>query len=91
MHTKLPFEDNQFDLVTWPNEIYIHVPKPQQALEDETGIKTVLLCVEPNNIIQSLTKTSLTRRSIDETLDHIKPRLIIERQKKNPRDEVIIL
>ncbi len=83
---KLPFDDDQFDLVTCQT-VLIHVPKPQQALEEMKRVLKpggTLLCVEPNNIIQSLTKTSLTKNdSIDETLDHIKYRLIIEKGKKN--------
>lgn len=83
---QLPFEDDQFDLVTCQT-VLIHVPKPQQALEEMKRVLKpggTLLCVEPNNIIQSLTKTSLTKNdSIDETLDHIKYRLIIEKGKKN--------
>ena len=83
---QLPFEDNQFDLVTCQT-VLIHVPKPQQALEEMKRVLKpggTLLCVEPNNIIQSLTKTSLSKNdSIDETLDHIKYRLIIEKGKKN--------
>ncbi|WP_010228828.1 class I SAM-dependent methyltransferase [Gillisia marina] len=83
---QLPFEDNQFDLVTCQT-VLIHVPKPQQALEEMKRVLKpggTLLCVEPNNIIQSLTKTSLSKNdSIEETLDHIKYRLIIEKGKKN--------
>ena len=83
---QLPFEDDQFDLVTCQT-VLIHVPKPQMALEEMKRVLKpggTLLCVEPNNIIQSLTKTSLTKNdSIEETLDHIKYRLIIEKGKKN--------
>lgn len=83
---QLPFEDNTFDLVTCQT-VLIHVPKPQLALEEMKRVLKpggTLLCVEPNNIVQSLTKTSLTKNdSIDETLDHIKYRLIIEKGKKN--------
>tara|TARA_R100000935_G_C2830891_1_gene164998 strand:+ start:872 stop:1783 length:912 start_codon:yes stop_codon:yes gene_type:complete len=83
---QLPFKDDQFDLVTCQT-VLIHVPKPQQALEEMKRVLKpggTLLCVEPNNIIQSLTKTSLSKNdSIDETLDHIKYRLVIEKGKKN--------
>lgn len=82
---QLPFGDNEFDLVTCQT-VLIHVPKPQQALEEMKRVLKpggTLLCVEPNNIIQSLTKTSLSKNdSIEETLDHIKYRLIIEKGKK---------
>lgn len=82
----LPFEDNSFDFVTCQT-VLIHVPDPQKALEEMKRVLKpggTLLCVEPNNIVQSLTKTSLTKNdSIEETLDHIKYRLIIEKGKRN--------
>lgn len=82
----LPFEDNSFDLVTCQT-VLIHVPNPQKAIAEMKRVLKpggTLLCVEPNNIIQSLTKTSLTKNdTIEETMDHIKYRLIIEKGKKN--------
>lgn len=82
----LPFEDNSFDFVTCQT-VLIHVPDPQKAIEEMKRVLRpggTLLCVEPNNIIQSLTKTSLTKNdTIEETMDHIKYRLIIEKGKKN--------
>jgi ubiquinone/menaquinone biosynthesis C-methylase UbiE len=82
----LPFPDNSFDFVTCQT-LLIHVPDPQKAINEMRRVLKpggTLLCVEPNNIVQSLTKTSLTKNdSIEETLDHIKYRLIIEKGKKN--------
>lgn len=82
----LPFPDNSFDFVTCQT-LLIHVPEPQKAINEMKRVLKpggTLLCVEPNNIIQSLTKTSLTKNdSIEETLDHIKYRLIIEKGKRN--------
>ena len=82
----LPFPDNSFDFVTCQT-LLIHVPDPQKALNEMKRVLKpggTLLCVEPNNIVQSLTKTSLTKNdSIEETLDHIKYRLIIEKGKRN--------
>ncbi len=82
----LPFPDNSFDFVTCQT-LLIHVPEPQKAINEMKRVLKpggTLLCVEPNNIVQSLTKTSLTKNdSIQETLDHIKYRLIIEKGKKN--------
>jgi len=82
----LPFADNSFDFVTCQT-LLIHVPEPQKALNEMKRVLKpggTVLCVEPNNIVQSLTKTSLTKNdSIEETLDHIKYRLIIEKGKKN--------
>lgn len=81
----LPFDDNSFDLVTCQT-VLIHLPYPQQALKEMVRVLKpggLLLCVEPNNIVQSLVKTSVTKNeSIEETLDHIKYRLIIEKGKK---------
>ncbi len=83
---KIPFPDNSFDFVTCQT-LLIHVPEPQKAINEMKRVLKpggTLLCVEPNNIVQSLTKTSLTKNdSIEETLDHIKYRLIIEKGKKN--------
>lgn len=82
----LPFDDDHFEMVTCQT-VLIHVPHPQKALKEMLRVLKpggILLCVEPNNIVQSLTKTSLTKNdSIEETLDHIKYRLIIEKGKKN--------
>lgn len=82
---QLPFEDNSFDLVTCQT-VLIHVPNPNAALNEMKRVLKpggILLCVEPNNIVQSLIKTSVTENeSVEEKLDHIKYRLIIEKGKK---------
>lgn len=81
----LPFEDKSFDFVTCQT-VLIHVPDPAQAIREMKRVLKpggTLLCVEPNNIVQSLIKTSITKNDpIEETLDHIKYRLIIEKGKK---------
>lgn len=81
----LPFPDNSFDLVTCQT-VLIHVPEPAKAIKEMKRVLKnggTLLCVEPNNIVQSLIKTSITKNeSIEETLDHIKYRLIIEKGKR---------
>ena len=81
----LPFPDNSFELVTCQT-VLIHVPFPEKAIKEMKRVLKpggTLLCVEPNNIVQSLIKTSLTKNdSIEETLDHIKYRLIIEKGKR---------
>ena len=82
---KLPFPDSSFDFVTCQT-VLIHLPEPQKAIQEMKRVLKndgILLCVEPNNIIQSLTKTSLSKNdSIEETLEHIKYRLIIEKGKR---------
>lgn len=81
----LPFEDNTFDMVTCQT-VLIHVHNPQMAIEEMYRILKpggTLLCVEPNNRVQSLTKSSLsTDDPIDEVLDHVKYTLICERGKQ---------
>lgn len=81
----LPFPDNEFELVTCQT-VLIHLTNPQKAIQEMKRVLKpggTLLCVEPNNIIQSLIKTSVSKNeSIEETLDHIKYRLIIEKGKK---------
>ncbi|UJH92596.1 class I SAM-dependent methyltransferase [Antarcticibacterium sp. 1MA-6-2] len=81
----LPFPDAQFDLVTCQT-VLIHVPEPQKALKEMKRVLKpggTLLCVEPNNIVQSLIKTSISKNeSVEESLDHIKYKLIIEKGKK---------
>ncbi|MDN3593337.1 class I SAM-dependent methyltransferase [Zunongwangia endophytica] len=81
----IPFDDETFDLVTCQT-VLIHLKNPKKALSEMTRVlkpNGLLLCVEPNNIVQTLTKNSISQNdSIDETLDHIKYRLIIEKGKK---------
>ena len=82
----LPFPDDQFELVSCQT-VLIHLTNPQEAIKEMKRVLKpggTLLCVEPNNIVQSLIKTSISKNdSIEETLDHIKYRLIIEKGKKN--------
>jgi len=81
----LPFPADAFDLVTCQT-VLIHVPDPAKAIGEMKRVLKpggTLLCVEPNNIVQSLIKTSITKNdSIEETMDHIKYRLIIEKGKR---------
>ena len=81
----IPFENETFDFVTCQT-VLIHLKNPKKALEEMTRVlkpNGLLLCVEPNNIVQTLTKNSISQNdSIEETLDHIKYRLIIEKGKK---------
>ncbi|MDX5347282.1 MAG: methyltransferase domain-containing protein [Hymenobacteraceae bacterium] len=82
---KLPFEDDTFDVVTCQT-VLIHVRNPDKAIEEMKRVLRpggTLLCVEPNNLIQSLTKSSLSAEdTVDEVLDHVKYALICERGKK---------
>ncbi|MDT0644452.1 class I SAM-dependent methyltransferase [Zunongwangia sp. F363] len=82
---KLPFPDNSFEFVTCQT-VLIHLPEPKAALKEMKRVLKkdgLLLCVEPNNIVQSLVKNSISKNdSLEETLDHIKYRLIIEKGKR---------
>ncbi|WP_040398559.1 class I SAM-dependent methyltransferase, partial [Cesiribacter andamanensis] len=78
----LPFADSSFDLVTCQT-LLIHVPNPQKAIEEMCRVLKpggTLLCVEPNNLVQTLVKSSYSASDdIEEVLDHVKYALICER------------
>ncbi|MEN7551783.1 methyltransferase domain-containing protein [Rapidithrix thailandica] len=82
---KLPFEDNSFDLVTCQT-VLIHVKKPKKVIKEMKRVLKpggTILCVEPNNLVQNLMKSSLSDgNTIDEVLDHVKFALICEKGKK---------
>ncbi len=81
----LPFDDGTFDIVTCQT-VLIHVGNPVKAIEEMKRVLKpggTILCVEPNNRIQSLLKTSESENiSIDEMIDHVKYALIAEQGKK---------
>ncbi|MEH0157047.1 class I SAM-dependent methyltransferase [Limibacter armeniacum] len=82
---KLPFPDNTFDFVTCQT-VLIHLKNPQGALKEMKRVLKpggTILCVEPNNRVQNLAKSSISdKASIDETLEHVKYALICELGKK---------
>ncbi|MEO1052231.1 MAG: methyltransferase domain-containing protein [Bacteroidota bacterium] len=82
---KLPFEDDFFDIVTCQT-VLIHVEHPEVVIAEMKRVLKpggTILCAEPNNIIQSLIKSSFSSEDpIDEVLDHVKYALICERGKK---------
>lgn len=81
----LPFEDDFFDMVTCQT-VLIHIKNPAQALSEMKRVLKpggTILCVEPNNRIQSLIKSSLSADdSVEEILEHVKYALIYEKGKK---------
>lgn len=81
----LPFADNSFDMVTCQT-LLIHVPNPKRAIAEMKRVLKpggILLCAEPNNLVQTLIKNSLSASDdIEEVLDHVKYALICERGKK---------
>ncbi len=82
---ELPYEDNTFDLVTCQT-LLIHVPHPTEVIAEMKRVLRpggIILCVEPNNLVQSLTKSSISSNDpVDEILDHVKYALLFERGKK---------
>lgn len=81
----LPFADNSFDMVTCQT-LLIHVPNPKRAIAEMKRVLKpggTLLCAEPNNLVQTLIKNSLSATDdVEEVLDHVKYALICERGKK---------
>jgi SAM-dependent methyltransferase len=81
----LPFEDASFDMVTCQT-LLIHLQEPDLAIQEMKRVLKpggLVLCAEPNNLVQTLTKSSLSDRdTIEETLEHIKYALICEEGKK---------
>ena len=82
---QLPFSDNSFDLVSCQT-VLIHVKYPQLAIAEMQRVLKpggTILCAEPNNLIQNLTKSSVSAQdSIEDVLDHVKYAMICERGKK---------
>ena len=68
--TALPLPDNSFDVVTCQT-LLMHLPKPGDALREMLRILRpggLLICVEPNNLWNYLTFTSLTEDESVEVL-----------------------
>ena len=82
---ELPFPDHYFDMVTCQT-VLIHVKYPQLAISEMMRVLKpggTILCAEPNNMIQNLTKSSVSvNDSVEDVLDHVKYALICERGKK---------
>lgn len=82
---ELPFPDNYFDIVTCQT-VLIHVKYPQLAIAEMKRVLKpggTILCAEPNNMIQNLTKSSLSvHDTVEDVLDHVKYAMICERGKK---------
>lgn len=81
----LPFEDNSFDIVTCQT-LLIHVEYPEQVIDEMKRVLKpggIILCVEPNNRVQHLIRTSMSESTpIEEVLDHVRYALIYEEGKK---------
>ena len=81
----LPYENATFDLVTCQT-LLIHVPDPAAVVAEMKRVLRpggTILCVEPNNLVQSLTRSSISSDDpIEQVLDHVKYALLFERGKK---------
>ncbi len=81
----LPFADESFDMVTCQT-VLMHVSNPAKAIAEMKRVLKpggTILCVEPNNRIQSLLRNSVSEHdSIEEMMDHVKYSLILEQGKK---------
>ena len=82
---QLPYESATFDLVTCQT-LLIHVPDPAAVIAEMKRVLRpggTILCVEPNNLVQSLTRSSISSNDpIEAVLDHVKYALLFERGKK---------
>lgn len=83
--TALPFDGNQFDLVTCQT-VLIHLKNPKIGLREMMRVLKpggILLVAEPNNFSNRALMTSLTEhQSVDEILDRLRFGLIVERGKQ---------
>lgn len=81
----LPFEDNSFDLVTCQT-VLIHLENPQAALNEMFRVVRpggLVLCVEPNNLVQSLLRSTMEHSlSLEERLRRVEYVLIAESGKR---------
>jgi len=82
---ELPYDDETFDIVTCQT-LLIHVQHPKTVIDEMKRVLKpggTILCVEPNNLVQSLTQSSVSMNDpIDEVLDHVKYALLFEKGKK---------
>ncbi len=83
---KLPFENDSFDAVTCQT-VLIHIQNPLEALREMRRVlkpNGILICAEPNNIIASVLKNSLTASyNIEEIIERFTFGLVKEKGKIN--------
>ncbi|MDQ3634644.1 MAG: class I SAM-dependent methyltransferase [Acidobacteriota bacterium] len=82
----LPFEDDSFDAVTCQT-VLIHIENPQNALREMKRVlkpNGILFCAEPNNLVGSVIKDSITAEfELDEIIEWFTFGLIKEKGKIN--------
>ena len=83
--TKLPFEDETFDLVTCQT-VLMHLKDPKRGLQEMFRVLKqggTILAVEPNNFANRAVANSLTEQlSIPQVMERLKFELTIERGKQ---------
>lgn len=83
---KLPFPDNSFDAVTCQT-VLIHIENPLEALEEMKRVLKpdgLLFCAEPNNLVGSVIKDSITAEfELEEIINWFTFGLIKEKGKIN--------
>ncbi len=82
----LPFEDNSFDAVTCQT-LLIHIQNPIEALREMKRVLKpdgILICAEPNNLVASVLKDSLTASdNVEDIIERFTFGLIKEKGKIN--------
>ncbi len=82
----LPFENDSFDAVTCQT-VLIHIQNPLEALREMKRVlkpNGILICAEPNNVIASVLKNSLTASyNIEEIIERFTFGLVKEKGKIN--------
>jgi ubiquinone/menaquinone biosynthesis C-methylase UbiE len=66
---RLPFENNSFDVVTCQT-VLIHLRNPEKALAEMRRVvkpNGIVICAEPNNLVQAVLKDSANRKEPIET------------------------
>lgn len=82
---RLPFEEDSFDVVTCQT-VLIHLKNPEKALAEMKRVvrpNGIVICAEPNNLVQAILKDSANRReSMEETTERFESTLASENLKK---------
>lgn len=82
---RLPFEDNSFDVVTCQT-VLIHLKNPEKALAEMKRVvkpNGIVICAEPNNLVQAILKDSVNRKeSIEATTERFESSLASEHLKQ---------
>ncbi|MDP5121461.1 MAG: methyltransferase domain-containing protein, partial [Spirosomaceae bacterium] len=82
---RLPFEDDSFDVVTCQT-VLIHLKNPEKSLAEMKRVvkpNGIVICAEPNNLVQAILKDSVNRKeSIEATTERFESSLSSEHLKQ---------